>query len=482
MSIKQKAMQGVKWTALSSGVLAFFQLVQLMVLARYLTPHDFGLIAILGVITSFSQLFVDFGLSKSIIYKQSVTNEQLSSLYWFNVLVALFIYCVILISSSFIAEFYHESSLSLYINLMSTILIIQSFGQQFRTLFQKELYFNILAKLDIFSVIISFFTLIVLILYNVGIMAFIVATIVMVAMRTILLIINGIKYHKPQFVFNLFEIKEFLRFGLFSVGNDIISTITGHLDVIIIGKLLGTESLGIYNIMKELILRPAQLINPIITKVSFPTMAKFNHDLLQVKKIYLKVINYVASINFPIYIISIIFAQELVDIFLGEKWLPYISIFQILAIWALFRSIGNPVGSLIMALGKPHIEMYWNMLMVLYIPIQVYISSYWGIIGIAWGNVFNIFFLFIPGWYFLLYKVGNIYLREYIYSFTIPLGLSFIFGLITYLLVFLFTNIFYKLFFLVIGIVCLIILYKKYNYEVYNLLMQMFYIKKDNDN
>lgn len=167
--------------------------------------------------------------------------------------------------------------------------------------------------------------------------------------------------------------------------------------MILIGKLLGTETLGLYSIAKELILKPAQLI----TKIAFPVMSKVNH----VKRIYLKLINYIASVNFPIYVVSFILAPEIITLFLGEKWLEATTVFQILSIWALLRSISNPVGSLVMAMGKPQYEMYWNIGMMFFAPTVVYISSFWGIEGIAWGNVGSILVLFVPGWYFLVNKL-----------------------------------------------------------------------------
>lgn len=162
------------------------------------------------------------------------------------------------------------------------MIVIQAFGLQFRALFQKELQFNILAKIDILSAIISFGLAIYLALFGYGIYALIFSVLSM----AILLLYFGLRVHKPKFIFKLFEIKDFFVFGSYSTGNGIVSTIASRIDIILIGKLLGTDSLGLYSVIKELILRPAELINPIITKVAFPTMSKVNDDLQKVKKTY----------------------------------------------------------------------------------------------------------------------------------------------------------------------------------------------------
>lgn len=480
MNIKNQAISGIKWTTFSSIVNALLQLLQLMILARFLNAHDFGLIAILSVVIAFSQLFVDFGLSKAIIYKRNITHEQLSTLYWLNIILAITVYLVLLIGSGYIAKFYNEDFLSTYIIVLSIGLIIQSFGQQYRTLFQKELQFNILAKIDIFAAIVSFLFLIFFVMNNYGIYAFILPFLILVFLKTIFLVLKGLKIHRPSFLLKLDDTKEFISFGLYSVGNDIVSTIGSQLDILLIGKLLGTEALGIYNIMKEFILRPAQLINPIITKVTFPLMAKLNHDISEVQKVYMKVINYTSSLNFPIYIASIVLAPEIISLFLGDKWLNGVLIFQILAVWALLRSVGNPVGSLLMALGKPNIEMYWNIGILIYTPVMLWISSKWALIGISIGNTVSMFILFVPSWYFMIYKTCKIPLKNYIQSFLSPLLISILIGIIiSYSIYILDLNGIKKILFTtIIGLILIIYFYRKFNYEFLNIIISLFQKKK----
>ncbi|MFY4783130.1 MOP flippase family protein [Aliarcobacter butzleri] len=475
MNLKKQAISGVKWTTFSSATNGILQLVQLMILARFLTTHDFGIMAILMVIIGFSQIFVDFGLSKAIIYKREISENQLSTLYWLNIIFSLFIFIFIYSISEFIVYFYEEPILKSYILIVSSVIIIQAFGLQFRALFQKELQFNILAKIDILSAIISFGLAIYLALFGYGIYALIFSVLSMAIVRTILLLYFGLKVHKPKFIFKLFEIKDFFVFGSYSTVNGIVSTIASRIDIILIGKLLGTDTLGLYSVIKELILRPAELINPIIAKVAFPTMSKVNDDLQKVKKIYLKLINYVASINFPIYVACLIFATEIIEIFLGEKWLDGVYIFQILSIWALIRSIGNPVGSLVMAVGKPQVEMYWNIFMMIFMPLIVLISSLWGIVGLSYGNLFASVLLYIPAWYFLVFKLCGATFKEYFNSSFKALYISVIVGSVVYITIQFVPNILYiKLSFgLILGAVLIFFLNKYLNRDFYEAMIGM---------
>lgn len=474
MNLKKKAVNGVKWTALSTMINAILQMLQLVFLARYLTPEDFGLVAILTVVVNFSQVFVDFGFSKAIIYKKNITKKQLDTLYWINIIFGILIYSIIYVSSPLIADFYNEGSLEEYLVIISSVLLIQSFGQQYRTLFQKEMKFNILAKIDIIAAIISVISAMILAFTGFGIYALIAPVIIMATIKSCLLIYFGLCNYKPKFNFHLDELDEFLTFGLFTTGNGIVSSLTAQIDIIIIGKLLGSEVLGFYSAAKDLIQRPSQIINPIVIKVAFPAMAKANHDISLVKNMYLKLLNYIASINFPVYILCILLAPEIITIVLGSQWIEITYIFQVLAIWSLIRSVNNPVGALVMAMGKPQYEMYWNTAMLFVIPISTIIGSQWGVEGVAWCNVISILILFIPSWYFLVRKLCGASLKEYVICILSPLLISIFIGF-TLLSIYSFItdNIYNKIGISLFGLILVFVLYSKYNKNFYCIVIKM---------
>jgi O-antigen/teichoic acid export membrane protein len=208
LTLKQKAISGVKWTTLSTIITAITQLLQISILARYLEPSAFGLIAIIMVVIGFSQMFVDFGVSSAIIHKQNVTAEQLSTLYWLNILSSIVVFMVIVGLSPFIASFYHESVLTQLIILTSTTIVIQSFGKQFFVLFEKELQFNTVAKIDIVAAFSSLTLAVTLAINGFGVYSLIYPLILGMSVKSFLLIFNGLKHHKPKLYFNISEVKD----------------------------------------------------------------------------------------------------------------------------------------------------------------------------------------------------------------------------------------------------------------------------------
>lgn len=435
MSLKAQAISGVKWTTLSTIVTTLLQLLQLAILARFLDPSAFGLMALVMVVIGFSQAFLDMGISNAIIHKQHITHEQLSTLYWVNVLAGFGLFIVISTLAPLVSMFYAEPELTALIIIVALTFLIQPFGQQFMVLWQKEMRFAEIARIDMVNKTVSLIVSVILAYMGYGVYALVYGTLAGVISQTIQFMSLGLKEHKPSFVFNIGEIKEFLGFGAYQMGEKTINYFNSQIDVLLIGKLLGTEVLGIYSVAKQLIMRPAQIVNPIITKVTFPMMAKIQDDTEKLKNVYLKTINYLSSINFPVYAAMIVFAPELVMLMFGDKWMAAIPIVQILSVYGAIRSTGNPVGSLLLAKGKANWGFWWNFGLFFYVPVGIYISSYWGLIGVSWGLVVIMISLLIPNWYFLVNKLCNAKFVEYFKQILIPVFIAVTAGALSYFIV-----------------------------------------------
>lgn len=411
--LKQQAKGGAKWTALSTGIRSILQIIQLIILARFLSAKDFGLVAIVQVVIGFSQLFMDMGISNAIIHKQNVTDIQLSSLYWLNIFSGMVLTFIVFLIAPFVSSFYNNEEIIPLLQLLSLSFLINSIGNQYRVLLSKELKFNILAKVEMLAGIGAFFCAVTLTIEGFGAYSLVYAMLVNVIISNTVFLIIGLKSHRPKFIYQHNEIKSFLTFGLYQMGQNSIVYFNNQFDVILIGKLLGTEALGIYSLTKQLVMRPAQVINPIITNVTFPIMAKIQDDLPRLKSVYLKIINYLSSVNFPIYILMVALASSLVPLVLGEKWINAIEIFQILSIYALVRSTTNPAGSLLLSRGRADIGFWWSIGEFSLMPATIYIGSHWGITGVAFGLLFFQLIMLLPNWYFIVGKMCNASFLEY---------------------------------------------------------------------
>lgn len=432
MSLKAQAVSGVKWTTLSTVIVNILQLLQLTILARFLDPSEFGLMALVMVVIGFSNSFLDMGISNAIIHKQQISKDQLSTLYWVNVLSGFVLFCIIIIIAPYVAEFYNESALGNLISIVALTFIIQPFGQQFMVLWQKEMRFSEIAKIDIVNKSISLVVSVYLAYKGYGVYSLVYGTLAGIVSQTVQFMYLGLREYRPSFVFKLSEIKEFLSFGAYQMGERTVNYFNFQIDTLLIGKLLGMEVLGIYTIAKQIIMKPIGIINPIVNKVTFPTLSKVQDDTKRIKNIYLRAINYISSLNFPIYAFIFIFSNEIVIILFGKKYFDAIYIMQILAIWGAIRSTGNPIGSLLFAKGKANWGFWWNLGLFFYVPVGIYIGSKWGLEGISWSLVTLNISLIIPNWYFLVKNLCEAEFVEYHREIFIPAFISIFSSIIVY--------------------------------------------------
>lgn len=430
MSLREDASSGVKWTTLSSLTNTIIQFLLVIVLARLLNPTDFGLVAIVNIVIGFAQLFSDAGISAAIIHHRHVSSEQLSSLYWLNIFSGVILFGILILISPIAALFFDDPRLTKLFYLASLNFLIIPIGQQFQILFQKELDFDSITKIEMSSNLFGAIIALLTAFFNLGAASIIIGQISKVSLSSFLLLKKGIKKHKPQFIFSLSNIKGFIGFGLYQMGQKSLNYFYSRIDQLLIGKLLGPTDLGYYNLAFNLVIQPISRINPIVNRVAFPVYAKIQHDSKKLKSGYFETIKYLTLINFPLLVGIAVVAKSFVLIFYGEKWEPSIILIQILAIVALIRSMGNPVGSLLLAKGRADLGFKWLLTVFSFSPIVIYFSSHYGIMYVALGMMFLQILILLLSYPFLMKPLIGSCIKEYfVDSFLIPLFYSILMGI-----------------------------------------------------
>jgi O-antigen/teichoic acid export membrane protein len=425
VNLKSQAISGVKWSGISMGAVTALQFVTLAVLARLLSPSDFGLMGMIMVVIGFAQAFADMGVSNAIIHRQDTTRNQLSSLYWLNIIAGIIVFFVVCASASLIVGFYHEPRLHNLLYLTAVIFLITPFGQQFQILLQKELRFNGLAKIEIATSIVKAVVAIVLAFSGFGVYSLIWGQLADTSARVLMLLGAGWRNWRPGFHFSKRDLRGYLSFGLYQMGERTINYLNSNLDYLLIGSMLGAKPLGYYTLAYNLIIRPSSLINPVITKVAFPVFSRIQNETDRLKRGYLKGLQLLSSINFPIMAGMAAVASVAVPTIFGEQWKPSVILVQILTIVGLLRSAGNPVGSLLLAKGRADLGFKWNTaLMIIQIPGLYLGAKLGGTVGvaIAFAVLMGLFTIF--SYPILIRALLGPCLREYVGSMWSALWMS----------------------------------------------------------
>lgn len=434
MSIRNQAISGVKWTTVSTITLAAVNILKISVLARFLDKNDFGLMALVTFVLGFMNLFMDMGLTSAILHKQEISKQEYASLYWLNIFFSIVIVGLLILLSPLITEFYNEPELKNLIPLMSISILLSALGSQFRTINQKNLNFKYLGIVDIISAICGLVTGVLLAVLDYGVYALVFGSLVIYAVSNIIFFVKGVSRIGILFHFKINETKPFLRIGIYQVGGQIINYFTRDFDILIIGKIMGTEVLGGYSLAKQLVRRPMQILSPITTKVGVSVFPKYQNDHKSLRRYFAKLINANGTIGSYVWGLIAILAPYLVIVFYGKDYLSIVLFVQLFTILTYLRYMGGIVGVLVITTGRTDYEFYWNILISLITPIAIYIGAQYSVQMTIILMAVAQFILLIPSWFFFYKKMIGLDFRPHITYNVLPAVISSIVVLITLLL------------------------------------------------
>lgn len=416
--LQNKATLGFKWTGISSITSTALQIIQLLVLARLLSPDDFGLMAMIMVVIGFMQSYSDLGVNSAIIHYQKISREQLSSLFWLNLLAGGLIFLILVASAPLIIFIYDEPRLENLTLWSAIIFLILPLGQQFQVLLQKELMFKQLSAIEICGSLGGAATAIASAYSGSGVFSLIYGQLANASIRTALFIVTAKNEWRPLFHFRRSDLKQFMGFGFYQMGERSVNFLGWNLDKLIIGVLLGSHTLGLYSMAYQLMVKPFQMFNPIITRITSPLFSKIQTDDVLLRKIFLNMVSLTALVMFPVYIGMIVLAQPLFLLLFGDQWLPAVRVFQVLALLGFFYSIGNLLGSLLVGKGRPDIGFNLNVAVFFLYGIAVWIGAHYGMEGAAWGLVLTTALILFPISFWIRWNLIKMKPLEYLFSFT----------------------------------------------------------------
>lgn len=416
---------GLKWTSLSSIYIAIMQVAQLVVLTHYVSPTDFGIVAILMIVVGFIQTFLDMGLSNAIIQRQEISREQFASLYWLNVMTAMILAVFLFVWAPIISSAYGSSSTAGLLRVLVLVFIFGSISGLYKVLFQRDLSFGIISGIESLSTTVSFISAIVLAVNGFGVRSIVYPLVINSVLSSVAFSYFGSRqYGRPILFFEIEKLAGFIRFGMFQLGERLLIYLSTQLDVLVIGRVLGAEATGLYHVAKNLVFRVFWLVGPVVTRVTTPMMARVqsNDDLL--RHYYLKSVYFLSFIIAPIYGLMGLLADEIVDVFLGSRWAAAAPILQILTVYGFIRSVGNPIGALLLAKNRPQLGFYWNLAMLFLLPIIILLGKQWGVLGICWSLLIFSAVLKVPEYLLLVKPLSDISFKEYTYAYSQPFAIA----------------------------------------------------------
>ena len=381
MSLRKKTVKGLTWLGMAQAGKQAYQFAITAVLARLLSPDDFGLLGMATVFIGFVTIFGEMGVSSALIQKQDADDHHLSSAFWLNIATGLVLTVIFWAAAPLIAAFYDKPKLTLILQFSSLNFIFASFTVIQQAILMKEMDFKSLAIRDIGAVVASGVIGVSLAYAGFGVWALVYQFLTFTLFNSILLWIFS-KW-RPGFTFSLSAIKDIFNFSANMTGFLVLNYFARNVDYLLIGKFLGAEALGYYTLAYKLMLVPLRNISEVIGKVMFPAFSRIQDDLDKVRTAYQKMVKAISLVTFPMMLGLFAIAPEFVNVVFGQKWEPVIMLLRIFCFCGMFQSIGTTVGNILLSQGRADLHLKLQILGTAIVIGSILIGLRWGINGVA---------------------------------------------------------------------------------------------------
>lgn len=411
------ALKGGLWTSISTAVTLVATFARVMILTRFLEKSDFGVVSIINMVIGLCTTFTDLGFASVIMYKQKLTDREFSSLFWTQLILFSFIYLILWAGAPLFSSFYEEPTLSVLIPIASLSVICQAFGKLYDSVLQKQYQFKLLAFRNILS---NFASLILagwMAWVGYGVYSLVCSTLCQAIILNVWNFLSGFKIQKVRFLYDFKEILPLIKMGIYQTGTRILDFFSNKLDVMIIGKLLGTEALGLYDLAKELVFKLVDFIRTVVSKVALPILSNNNSDDDAVRTKFLMITKTVATLCIPICVTVAVFSEDVVHIVYGESFIDMAPLVSIFSVITMFTSISSFFDMLGIAKGRTDLNFRNTIYRVLMTTPMILVCSLWSITAVAIGQLIVTLCMVVVVWRVVVQKTYPMSFKEYIAQF-----------------------------------------------------------------
>ena len=358
-----------------------------LVLARLLTPSDYGAIGMLHVFIAVSGVFISAGFGSALIQKKKPTHLDYTSVFYWNLAASLLFYGILFFSGPAIARFYSMPELCSILRVQSLGMIVGAFSHVQSNQLQKQLRFRELSLRNIIATVIGTAVSITLAFLGYGVWSLVWGN--LISSISAVLLLWWMSSWRPTLEFSWQSLRELFSFGGLMALSSLVETLYSNLQSLIIGKLFSAKELGYYSQARKLEGVPTTALSQIVGSVSFPVFSSLQDDPARLKNAVRKNIKAVTYLNFPLMVLLILIARPLIMLLYGSKWEPAIPFFQILCVYSMVYALNTLNTSVIKSLGRSGVFFTIQLIKRIFGIVLIIIGTRFGIYGLLWAVVLN---------------------------------------------------------------------------------------------
>ncbi|HUR00475.1 MAG TPA: lipopolysaccharide biosynthesis protein [Gemmatimonadaceae bacterium] len=383
-SLKQRVAKNLSWLGIAQALRSITGLAVTAVLARLLTPADFGLVALVLIASGFISMFSETGLTSAVIQRPEVTEDHLSTAFWLNLGVAGSLAAIGVIGAPLISKLFGNPGTAPMLAVMMVSLPIAGLGQVPEAILQRRLAFKAIAAIEWLTTTISGAAAILLAFLGFGAWALVLQAIIAATVGSVgrICVVRWL----PRFRVSKAALSDLSSFSFSVFGGNLVNYAFRKIDNFLIGRYLGPAALGYYALAYNLILFPLQSVGAVVLRVMFPVLSSLQADRARLRSAYLRTLRVLGSCTLPVIAGLAATAPLVVLVAYGARWGQTASLLRILSVIGMFESVST-AGILLYAVGRPGVLFRWALVSVVTMTIAFSFALRWGVTGIAWTYV-----------------------------------------------------------------------------------------------
>ena len=410
-------LSAAKWTSAAAAVRALMQVLQLVLVARLFPGDDLGVLVLLFSIIAVAQLFADVGIANMVMHHQQLSVDELRGIRGMALGMGVLLFGLLLLAAPLLANFYDDARLQLLVSLAGGLFLLNSLWQTKRALLEKNFDFSLVGSGEIVASLLSQATMLAVALASQSLCAVLIAPLGYSLIMALWLMWSRPDAEDFRFSFSRSTLRRFAGYSAYSLGFNLTNSVSVYADIFIGGRYLSASALGGHGITKDLSLKIGWAINPIVTRIATPLLAQLQGERERLKAIYAQVLRVTTALNFPLFTSLVLFSDSYTRLVFGEALMPYQPSFVLLGLWGLLRSVGNPSGSLMFALGKTRLAFYFSLGSMLLFAASAAIGVQSGVVGLACAMLASMALQQIFAiWFFIVRPLTGMAYRSYLGS------------------------------------------------------------------
>lgn len=421
--LRDKTVVGVVWSFFEQLLRRGVSILVTLLLARFLVPEDFGLLAIVTVFITIATSLMDSGIKEAVIRKLNADSAYFSTAFYTNLMLAALAYGLLFVAAPYIASFYEDTRLTLLLRVAGVVVLINAFQSIQVALLSRDLNFKLQMKAMVPAAIVSGLVAVALAYQGAGVWALIAQTLLNALL--IVAVYWWIQPWRPSRVFDVASLKEMYSFGYKLFLSNLLTHITKNLYVLVIAKLFSAQVAGLFFFADRIKSMVVDQLVTSIQKVTYPALSTLQNDNIRLKANYRKVLQTTTFLLFPVVLMLAALSEPLFQVLFPSRWLPAVPYLQLMCLVAILYPLHSINLNILKVKGRSDLYLGISVFKKITLFCILFVSHRYGVTGILIGSLVQSFISYLPNGYFS-YRLIKYSYKEQLFDVLPSLALSLI--------------------------------------------------------